>query len=137
MGSVGRAVDCPKCKSDNVVNIIYGEPSPSLLKKSQDGEVELGGCIIDSDSPRYKCKSCINEFGFLKDSKMKILLKILKWLFILFIILVVLFALLTRSGISPYRCDRITDTYPTLGWILCGDNYYENAEKYWYSNENE
>jgi len=126
---------CPKCKSDNVVNIIYGEPSPSLLKKSQDGEVELGGCIIDSDSPRYKCKSCMNEFGFLKDSKMKMLLKILKWLLILFIILFVLFALLTRSGISPYRCDRLIDNGSTIGSLLCGDNYWENHEKYWYSND--
>ena len=67
---------------------------------------------------------------------MKIFLKILKWILILFIILVILVALLTRSGISPYRCDRITDIYPTFGWILCGDNYYENAEKYWYSENN-
>jgi fatty-acid desaturase len=68
---------------------------------------------------------------------MKKLLKLLKWILIVFIILVILFALLTRSGISPYRCDRITDVYPTFGWVLCGDNYWNNHEKYWYSNENE
>lgn len=59
-------------------------------------------------------------------------LKIIKGLFILFIILVILFALLTRSGISPYRCDRLIEHGSTLGSLFCGENYWENHEKYWY-----
>ena len=68
---------------------------------------------------------------------MKKLHKLLKWLLIVFVILIILLTLLMRSGISPYRCDRLIDNGSTLASLLCGDKYWENHEKYWYSNEND
>ena len=112
---------CPKCKSDNVVNIIYGEPSPSLLKRSQDGEVKLGGCIIDSDSPRYKCKSCMNEFGRLQENKMKKIYSIP-----LFLILVLfIFFVWILNEVTVYRCDRIIENDHPLKY-LCKSYYFDD-----------
>jgi hypothetical protein len=110
---------CPKCKSDNVVNIIYGEPSPSLLKRSQDGEVELGGCIIDSDSPRYKCKSCMNEFGRLQENKMK---KIYSIPLVLISVLFIFFVWILNE-VAVYRCDSIIENNHPLKY-LCKSYYF-------------
>ena len=47
---------CPKCKSGYVIDIVYGLPGPGTF----DGpdEVELGGCVIQRDSPHLICKTC-------------------------------------------------------------------------------
>ena len=57
---------CPNCeKTDNVVKIVFGKPSPEMMKQAQDGKVALGGCCppMDGQKPRsYKCKTCNKEF---------------------------------------------------------------------------
>ena len=62
----GTPPSCPKCgKADNVIKIVFGMPSPEMLKHSEDGHVALGGCCppMDGEKPRnYKCKTCNEEF---------------------------------------------------------------------------
>lgn len=54
--------ECPKCKSENIVKIIYGYPSPSTMKKAERGKISLGGCCIGENDPNWHCKDCKNEF---------------------------------------------------------------------------
>ena len=35
---------CPKCKSKNIIPIVYGYPSSELFELSEQGKVKLGGC---------------------------------------------------------------------------------------------
>jgi rubredoxin len=58
-------VSCPKCKSDRVVYILYGEPKlDEDLKRALDsGKVELGGCLVTSDSKRWECRNCKYSWG--------------------------------------------------------------------------
>ncbi len=37
---------CPKCKSTNVVEIVYGYPPYGLYRKELRGEIKLGGCEV-------------------------------------------------------------------------------------------
>ena len=54
---------CPKCKSNMIINIVYGLPGQSLRQRAAKGKVSLGGCVIDHDSQDYKCKSCNFKFS--------------------------------------------------------------------------
>lgn len=58
-------VVCPKCNSDRVVYIIYGEPKLDKdLKRALDShKVELGGCLVTSASKRWECRSCGHRWG--------------------------------------------------------------------------
>ncbi len=62
---------CPRCKSDRVVYILYGEPiMDENLKRALDGlKVELGGCIITPDSRRWECRSCRYKWGKVSPEK--------------------------------------------------------------------
>ncbi len=48
---------CPHCKSRNIAEIVYGYPSDELLH-SNDDNVIVGGCVVDVDSPNWRCKQC-------------------------------------------------------------------------------
>lgn len=48
--------ECPKCKSANVKNIVYGEP----MAEPKDDEV-LGGCIVEKEE--WHCGDCRWEWG--------------------------------------------------------------------------
>lgn len=56
---------CPRCNSDRVVYVLYGEPiMDENLKRALDGlKVELGGCIITPDSKRWECRNCGYRWG--------------------------------------------------------------------------
>ncbi len=56
---------CPKCKSNRVVYILYGEPyMDEELKRAIDShKVELGGCIITPESKRWVCWNCGHSWG--------------------------------------------------------------------------
>ena len=43
---------CPKCRSANVVAILYGYPDPEAMSAAERGEIELGGCCVTDDDPR-------------------------------------------------------------------------------------
>ncbi|MBI5434146.1 MAG: hypothetical protein HZA52_15035 [Planctomycetes bacterium] len=58
-----RPTRCPKCGEAEIVRIAYGLPSPELVEEAQRGEVALGGCCIDDDSPEFRCKQCGHEWS--------------------------------------------------------------------------
>ena len=53
--------------------IVYGYPSDELQDDASRGKVALGGCLMEPDNPKYRCKSCGQKFGgldkFLKTAK--------------------------------------------------------------------
>ena len=57
---------CSKCKSTNIVPIVYGLPSAELQEKINRGEVASGGCLIYGGEPNWKCKDCTEEFHLKK-----------------------------------------------------------------------
>ena len=54
---------CPKCKSNMIIDIVYGYPSEEMSEDADRNKIALGGCCIDSSNPLFKCKSCFHEFG--------------------------------------------------------------------------
>ena len=58
---------CPKCKSNMIIDIVYGYPGDKLLSDASESKVKLGGCVIWGDDPEYTCKSCGYNFSGLDD----------------------------------------------------------------------
>jgi hypothetical protein len=56
---------CPRCGSQDVVQIVYGMPGPELVEESAAGRVALGGCMVGPDSPDSLCQNC--RHGGLED----------------------------------------------------------------------
>ena len=57
---------CPKCKSKNIIPIMYGYPAPDAVAAAERGEVELGGCMVyidGCDMPDRFCKDCGHEWS--------------------------------------------------------------------------
>lgn len=53
---------CPKGNTDSIVPIVYGLPERETFEKADRGELMLGGCIVDSLSPQWYCKTHKLEF---------------------------------------------------------------------------
>ena len=53
---------CPKCKSNEVIDILYGYPSPEALQSWFKKDVELGGCIVGNEKPTHKCFKCGHQW---------------------------------------------------------------------------
>ena len=34
-----------------------------VIQQIEDGEFEVGGCCINEDSPKRRCRECDKEFG--------------------------------------------------------------------------
>ena len=51
-----RRVECPRCGSPGVP-ILYGYPSDEMFEAADQGEVALGGCVIELDQPTHECPS--------------------------------------------------------------------------------
>lgn len=51
---------CPKCKSKNIIPIVYGYPSSELFELSEQGKVKLGGCeqVFGYMQSNRFCKDC-------------------------------------------------------------------------------
>ena len=62
---------CPNCCNSDITHISYGTPSLNdnrLIAQIEAGNVVLGGCVINEDSPAYFCKNCKCRFGnYVKD----------------------------------------------------------------------
>ena len=54
---------CPACGSDRVVPIRYGLPGADMQLDYDDGNIELGGCLITDDDPRWACQACDARWG--------------------------------------------------------------------------
>ena len=59
---VKRKRICPSCQSGQVVPIVYGLPGVELAEQAEEGLIALGGCCVDDDNPRWKCKACEHEW---------------------------------------------------------------------------
>ena len=62
---------CPKCKERSGLEILYGYPDISLADAYARGEIALGGCCIDRDSPDRRCMSCGHEWKIVRRGKNK------------------------------------------------------------------
>ena len=52
---------CPDC-GGRLIPIVWGLPGRDLLESAERGEVFLGGCCVEINSPNYHCRSCGHEF---------------------------------------------------------------------------
>jgi hypothetical protein len=69
-----RAPLCPTCSSPDVLPFLYGEPMAGTKGSmggpmQPDDEVVIGGCLVDPENPRWKCRACRHEFGRLADDR--------------------------------------------------------------------
>lgn len=56
-----------KCECGaTMLAIVYGLPSPEFFESADREEIFLGGCVISSDSPKWRCPKCGKEKGKLK-----------------------------------------------------------------------
>ena len=57
---------CPKCKSKDITENVYGLISESgmktLEKELKAGKIRLGGCCICEGSKRFVCNICFYEW---------------------------------------------------------------------------
>lgn len=51
---------CAACGT-TLVPIVYGYPGPDLFEKEEQGEVLLGGCVIDDDAPAFGCPNTCGQ----------------------------------------------------------------------------
>jgi hypothetical protein len=42
---------CPNCGERQLIPIVYGLPGAGLMELSEQGRVELGGCVLMGDDP--------------------------------------------------------------------------------------
>jgi len=48
---------CPICnKTDEIIPILYGEPTNKSLKRAKKEKIMLGGCVITHCNPNWYCK---------------------------------------------------------------------------------
>ncbi|MFO7178732.1 MAG: hypothetical protein DIU78_008550 [Pseudomonadota bacterium] len=57
---------CPKCGSDRVVPILYGEPTQEAEAMVRRGEAVHYGCMVGGDMPTRLCRDCGNEFEIIR-----------------------------------------------------------------------
>lgn len=61
-----KKIVCPKCKSENITKIIYGQfnGDKEIFAKIKKGEVKLGGCCVKKGkSPVARCRDCGYAWG--------------------------------------------------------------------------
>lgn len=56
-------LNCPSCGQERPLRIAYGYPTSEMFKASERGELALGGCVIEEDSPTWRCPVCRHEWG--------------------------------------------------------------------------
>ena len=54
---------CPKCKSNMIIEMVYGLLSDEMSDAVGSNKIDLGASTIDPSSPEFKCRSCGEEFG--------------------------------------------------------------------------
>ncbi|PIQ95863.1 MAG: hypothetical protein COV67_12545 [Nitrospinae bacterium CG11_big_fil_rev_8_21_14_0_20_56_8] len=55
---MAKKLFCPRCRSEELIPILYGYPESPALDKALRGEIELGGCLVSEGNPTWKCKAC-------------------------------------------------------------------------------
>lgn len=55
----GSGLDaCERCGFSRWIPILYGMPGHEMMDAAERGEIELGGCVIESDAPDRRCRVC-------------------------------------------------------------------------------
>jgi hypothetical protein len=56
---------CPRCGTPTGRPILYGLPGPDVFEAERAGEIdiELGGCMVMGEDPRFRCRTCGLAFG--------------------------------------------------------------------------
>jgi hypothetical protein len=54
---------CPNCDHE-LVNVLYGFPSPKMIEMARNEDIALGGCTIVPDMPTHYCYGCHEAFVF-------------------------------------------------------------------------
>lgn len=54
---------CPSCGSPKPLRIAYGYPSAEMFEAAMRGELTLGGCIVERESPTLSCRLCGFKWG--------------------------------------------------------------------------
>ncbi|HDM89831.1 MAG: hypothetical protein DRQ06_05435 [Candidatus Hydrothermota bacterium] len=63
---------CPVCgRKDQVIPIVYGEPSPEDMERAERGEIMLAGVLRYADAPTHYCRRCAHFFGKVKTESNK------------------------------------------------------------------
>jgi hypothetical protein len=62
-------MNCPKCDSVSVCEIIYGyiNIDDEIEKQVKEKKIRLGGCVIGNYTPQYNCNKCNYEWGHVDD----------------------------------------------------------------------
>ena len=60
-----RTRKCPQCGSAQTAEIMYGYPGnmDAALKAAKEGLISIGGCVIEEDSPKWRCRACHHGWG--------------------------------------------------------------------------
>jgi len=59
MPTQAKAQACPACQHSIVpIPIVHGYPSPGLFEDAEAGRVQLGGCVVTDDDPKWACPDC-------------------------------------------------------------------------------
>ena len=54
---------CPNCsKNDEVIRVVYGEPTSETQAESDAGKVFIGGCCYNFENRDWYCKRCNINF---------------------------------------------------------------------------
>lgn len=59
--------NCPDC-NDELVNIIYGYPTPKLIDLAKTDNIVLGGMPRKEIRPTHYCHTCQESFPKLEDA---------------------------------------------------------------------
>ncbi len=54
---------CPRCGSQAIAVVLWGEPSPDVEADILAGRLVLGGCVVEADPPTHQCTACGLEFA--------------------------------------------------------------------------
>ena len=52
---------CQSCGGE-LLPLVFGYPSPEMMKAATRGETALGGCVLPEDPPLYECSACDSRF---------------------------------------------------------------------------
>jgi hypothetical protein len=59
--------NCPECGHD-LVNVIYGFPTPKLIDMARSEGIALGGCTVGKDMPTHYCYGCQESYPRVDDA---------------------------------------------------------------------
>ena len=68
---IRRPTSCPRCRSRDIVEVVYGRLGPEGQKQVLGGLIVSGGCEVDRENPDWHCRSCRNVWYDASDPQRK------------------------------------------------------------------